>query len=74
MLRVVEVLVILAIVIYGGIKLIEMFSFKKAKKRETNLEAIREKAKKFAEEKKKIVEETRKNKKVIDDINNTLNK
>ncbi len=75
MLRILEILVILAIIIYGGIKIIEMFSFKKkANKRATSLEELKTKAKKAAEEKSKILEETKKTKKTIDEINNTLNK
>lgn len=79
MLRVVEYALIVAIVVYGIIKLIQMFSGWRLKKREEKYQAARnlanleKKAKQVAAEKETILEETQRNKEVIDNINNTLN-
>jgi hypothetical protein len=79
MLRVLEIAVIVAIVIYGIIKLIQMFSSNKINKREEKYKASRalsdleDKARQVAAEKETILGEVNKNKEVIDNINNTLN-
>lgn len=74
MLRFLEIGIIIAIVVYGFIKLIEMFSgFRLQKKKGSALEELEEQAKKVAKEKESILNETQKNKETIDNINNTLN-
>lgn len=74
MLRFLEVGVIIAIVVYGIIKLIEMFSnFNLQKKKGTAIDELAEQAKKVAKEKEDILNETQANKEKIDDINKTLN-
>lgn len=79
MLRVLEFAVIVAVIIYGTIKLIQMFSSFNVKKREKKYQEARsladleEKARQVAAEKETILGETQRNKDVIDNINNTLN-
>lgn len=75
MLRILEIAVVITIVVYGIIKLIEMFSsFRAIKKAKgTALDELADQAKKVAKEKEEILNETQKNKETIDDINNTLN-
>lgn len=79
MLKILEAIVIIAIVIYGIIKLIQMFSSSTIKKREAKyqeartLSELEEKAKQVAAEKETILGEVNRNKEVIDNINNTLN-
>jgi prepilin signal peptidase PulO-like enzyme (type II secretory pathway) len=79
MLRVLEIAVIIAIIVYGIIKLIQLFSGWKLNKREEklkearNLSDLKEQAERVAKEKEDILGETQKNKEVIDNINNTLN-
>ncbi len=72
MLRVLEIAVIVAIVIYGFIKLIEMFSVSKANKRRTHLDKLSEEAKKIKKQKDTILKETQKTKQTIDNINKNL--
>jgi uncharacterized membrane protein len=80
MLRVLEFAIIVAIVVYGIIKLIQMFSGWRLKKKEEKYQEARsladleEKAKQVAAEKETILGETQRNKETIDNINNTLNK
>lgn len=79
MLRVLEIAAVAAIIIYGIIKLIQMFSGWKLKKREQkyqearSLSDLEEKAKQVAADKETILGEAYRNKEVIDNINNTLN-
>jgi len=79
MLRVLEIAVIIAIVVYGFIKLIQMFSGWRIKKREEKYKEARtladleEKARQVAAEKETIIGEVNRNKEVIDNISNTLN-
>ena len=78
MLRVLEFAVIVAIVIYGIVRLIEMFNTKQVEKKEKILKSrqlsdLEKKAKKVAAEKETILNEVSKNKETIDNISNTLN-
>ncbi len=79
MLRVFVITVSIAIIGYGIILLIRLFSGWKIKKREEKYQAARtlsdleEKARQVAAEKETILGEVSKNKEVIDNISNTLN-
>lgn len=79
MLRVLVITVTVAIVVYGIIKLIKLFSGVKIKKKvnktkgDKTLTDLEEQAKKVAADKETILEETQKNKEIIDNINNSLN-
>jgi hypothetical protein len=76
MLRVLEIVVIIAIVVYGFIKLFEMFAgwrFRVNFKKACALDDLAVQAKKVAKEKEDILKETEKTKEQIDNINNTLN-
>jgi FtsZ-interacting cell division protein ZipA len=79
MLRVFVITVSIAIIVYGIILLIRLFSGWKTKKREEKYQAARtladleEKARQVAAEKETILGEVSKNKEVIDNISNTLN-
>lgn len=79
MLRVFVVTAIITIVILAIIRLIRIisswsFNNKKAKFQESRtLSDLEEQAKNVAAEKKTILEETQRNKDIIDNINNTLN-
>ena len=74
LLRVVEVGVMIAIVVWGIIKLIELFSgWKIRRAKATTLETLAKQAEEVSKKKKDILKETEETKKTIDDINNTLN-
>jgi hypothetical protein len=77
MLRILEIAAVITIVVYGIIKLIEMFSglklLRKEKTKGTALDELDEQAKEVAKKKEEILNETQKNKDIIDNINNTLN-
>lgn len=76
MLRVLEFIIIAAIVVYGLIKLFEMFAgwrFRVNFKKATELSELEAKAKRVAKDKEDILKETEKTKEQIDNINNTLN-
>jgi len=74
LLRFLEIGAIISILVYGLIKLIEMFgSFNLQKKKGAALDELAKQAEEVAKKKKDILDETQKNKDKIDDINNTLN-
>jgi hypothetical protein len=74
MLRFLEIGAVIAIVVYGIIKLIEMFgTFNRKKEKGAALDELAQQAEKVAKEKEDILNETQKNKETIDKINNTLN-
>lgn len=74
LLRVVEIGAVIFIIVWGIIKLVEMFSsFTLQKKKGTALEELAKQAEKVAKEKETILDETNKNKETIDKINETLN-
>lgn len=74
MLRVLVIAVSIAIIGWGIIQLIKLFSPKRvAARKAASLEKLQERARKTAAEKERIQAETQRNKEVIDDINNTLN-
>lgn len=79
MLRVLEIAIIVALIVYGIIKLIELFSGWNIKRKEKKyqeartLSELEEKARQVSAEKETILGEINRNKEVIDNINNTLN-
>jgi hypothetical protein len=79
MLRVFVITVSIAIIVYGIILLIRLFSGWRIKKREEKYQEARtladleEKAKQVSAEKETILGEVNRNKEVIDNISNTLN-
>lgn len=73
LLRIFEILLVIAIVVYGSKFLIELFATNKAKKRHSSLEKLAEKARKIKDDKATILNETQKNQETINDINNNLN-
>lgn len=79
LLRVLEVAVIVAIIIYGIIRLIQLFSGWNIKRKEKKfheartLSDLEEKARQVSAEKETILGEVNRNKEVIDNISNTLN-
>ena len=74
LLRVIEIGAMIAIVVWGIIRLIEMFSgWKIRRAKATALETLAKQAEEVAKKKKDILKETEETKKTIDDINNTLN-
>lgn len=75
-LRILEITFVGGILIYAIVKLIEMFAGNKenkSAKKAKSLSNLEKQAKKVATEKETILQETQKNKEVIDNINNTLN-
>jgi len=76
LLRILEIGAIAAIVVYGIIKLIQMFSgwnLKRKVKQATALDDLAKKAEEVAQAKKDILDETQKTTETINNINNTLN-
>ena len=79
MLRVFIIAVSVAIIVYGIILLIRLFSGAASKKRANKFEEARsladleEKARKVSADKETILGEAQRNQEVIDNINNTLN-
>ena len=79
LLRILEVAVIVAIIIYGIVKLIQLFSDWGIKKKEKKYQEARtlsdleEKARQVSAEKETILGEVNRNKEVIDNIKDTLN-
>jgi uncharacterized membrane protein len=74
LLRLFELALIISIVVYGIVLIIKMFSSVDEQKKKANLSNLQEKAKKVAKNKEDILAETEKNKEIIDNITNTLNK
>ena len=76
LLRFLEIGAIIAILVYGIIKLIEMFGSSKfniQRKKGAALDELAKQAEEVAKKKKDILDETQKNKEKIDNINDTLN-
>ena len=74
MLRIIEVVIVAAIVVYGFIKLLEMFSgFNLQRKKGTALDELAKQAEEVAKNKKDISDQTQKATETIEDINNKLN-
>ena len=74
LLRILEIGAIAAIVVYGIIKLIEMFAgFNIKRKKGAAMEELSKQAEEVAQKKRDILNQTQQTKEQIDNINNTLN-
>lgn len=74
MLRVLEIVAVVAIVVYGFIKLLEMFvGWRIRYKKATALDKLHKQAQKNAKEKSDILDETKRTEEKINKINDTLN-